>query len=83
MEISKEMVVELRDRSCCSMMECKKALEKYNDPLMAEGYLKYQGCAICIHPHDGMNKEEAYDHWVEEMAKSWKEYIMRERDYEE
>ena len=68
------MVSDLRDISGNSLMECKRALVKYDgDMLLAEGYLKYNGCAIFIRP------PHKYEDWVENKAQGWKKYRMDEK----
>lgn len=76
--ITSNMVKDLRDRTCVSLIECKRALEKCNeDVLLAEGYLKYNGCAIQINP------PEKYGEWVMSMAQKWKEHLMEEENAKE
>jgi len=58
-------VRELRDKTNVSLMECKRALDRYDgDMLLAEGYLKYNGCAI---------KVDDYEQWVERQVRGYKE----------
>jgi translation elongation factor EF-Ts len=63
-EVTVKMVMELRDATNISAMECSRALAKYNgDMLLAEGYLKYNGCAI---------KVDDYEKWVDDQAQGYK-----------
>ena len=72
-----EKIRELRDRTCISLTECKGALEKCDgDMFLAEGYLKYNGCAINIRP------PEKYDEWVMNMARGWKRHLLEKNDEE-
>ena len=71
-EITSELIIELRDKTNTSLQECKRALEKCNgDMLLAEGYLKYNGCAINVGGH------ENYKKWVMEMAEDYKTVAIR------
>ena len=57
-----------------SLIQCREALWKCKgDELLAEGYLKYNGCAINITP------KEAYDAWVMQKAREWKEHLENNR----
>lgn len=60
-----EMVKMLRDDSGAGMCECKAVLEKCEwDYLLAEGYLRYYGCAVNTYdvPHEewAMTGAQAY-----------------------
>ena len=77
MENKPNMIRDLRERTCVSMFECKKALERADgDKYLAEGYLKYDGCAIQINP------PHKYDDWVESMAQKWKKHLLEEENGE-
>lgn len=53
-----------------SRIQCREALWKCKgDELLAQGYLKYNGCAINITP------KEAYDEWVMQKAREWKKHL--------
>lgn len=53
-----------------SRARCREAIWKCKgDELLAQGYLKYDGCAINITP------KAAYDEWVMEKAREWKQYL--------
>jgi len=63
--MNEETVRKLRDITGAGLIDTKKALIRANgDLLLAQGILKYQGCAINVR---GM----AYDDWVMERARSW------------
>lgn len=66
-KITSQMVSDLRDMSGSSLMESKRALEKYDgDMLLATGYLKYKDCAI------NCGSKENKEKWVDEQARNWK-----------
>ena len=74
MQVTAAMINELREKASCSLMESQRALKKYNgDMLLAEGYLKYNGCAINV------GSKENYKIWVDEMAHSWKNSRVKEQ----
>jgi len=61
--ISAENIKELRDRSGAHVVECRDALLRCKgDLLLAEGYLKYYGCAINTYnmPHEEWAMKQAY-----------------------
>ena len=67
----------LREITGCGMMEAKKALVACNgDSLLAEGYLKYMGCAINVYPREGETREQAYMRWVWGMAEGYKRRLV-------
>ena len=73
MGITASLIKELRERTGAGMMECKKAIELCaGDSLLAEGYLKYQGLAVCIRA-PGKTDEEAYRDWVWANARRYAE----------
>ena len=77
-EPSSSEVLALRERSGAGIMICKKALEVCNgDFLLAEGYIKYYGCAINVRPKEGEIASEAYDKWVMEKAQEWTDLKLK------
>lgn len=73
-----ETVRDLRSRTGCGLMECQRALDKSEgDVLLAEGYLRYNGLAIHV-KKEGMSPSEAYNEWVWDRAREWKESQQRE-----
>jgi hypothetical protein len=63
------------------MMDCAMALEVCgSDHLLAEGYLKYMGCAINVRPKEGETQREAYMNWVMEKAREWKQVQVERRE---
>lgn len=68
-------VQRLYEAGCGSRAQCREALWKCKgDELLAEGYLKYNGCAINITP------KEAYDEWVMQKAREWKKHLESSRE---
>lgn len=66
-KITAEMVKNLREESGAGMMECKDALVKCKgDILLAEGWLKYYGCAINTY-------DMPHEEWALKRAQSYKE----------
>ena len=58
-----------------SRIQCREALWKCKgDELLAEGYLKYNGCAINITP------KVAYDEWVMQKAREWKKHLESKKE---
>ena len=59
-----DQIKALRNKTGLGLIDCKRALDKCNyDSLLAEGWLRYYGCAIHI--------EDGYDEWVMKSAKRW------------
>ena len=70
---SKLMGRELYERGLGSLVQCSDAMTKCDgDVLLAEGCLKYNGCAINVRPKKWQTREEAYSAWVMDMAHEWK-----------
>jgi translation elongation factor EF-Ts len=72
-EVSAMQVTILRRRTGASMMDATRAIKKADgDILLAQGILKYQGCAIHV---KGMTHEE----WVMKSAREWCRQIREGR----
>jgi len=68
-KVTAQMIKDLRDRSGAPMPACKDALVKCEgDELLAEGWLKYYGCAI--------NTSEPHEDWAMRNARSYKERVL-------
>ena len=78
-EILAKDVKYLREIVGCGLLEAKKALTwAEGDPLLAEGYLKYQGLAVTIR-REGMTDQEAYDWWVRKNAERYRKDVIEGR----
>jgi translation elongation factor EF-Ts len=63
---------ELSGKTGCGLFNAAAAYDRAKGDLkLAEGYIHYQGCAINVYPRDGETRKEAYDRWVEIMARKW------------
>ena len=72
-EVTPMQVTILRRRTGASMMDAKRALKKADgDLLLAQGILKYQGCAIHV-------KNMTHDEWVMQSAKEWCRKLRKDR----
>lgn len=75
--------IRLRDKTGFGLAQCNKALEKCNnDEVLAEAWLRYDGCAINVRPRPGETRQTAYDRWVMDRAKgprrsSWPVMLAR------
>lgn len=69
-KITTEGVFRLRDTTGEGLMACQRALVQCDgDNLLAEGWLRYAGCAVNV---SGMTYEE----WVMSRAKAYKARIL-------
>lgn len=67
-----DAVRRLRDRAGCGLKDAADALVwAGGNELLAEGYVHYRGCAVRVKPQNGETEAEAYDRWVERMARKW------------
>jgi len=72
-KITAQMVKDLRNETGAGMVECKAALEKCKgDILLAEGWLKYYGCAINTY-------DTPHEEWAMTGAQAWKRALLEER----
>ena len=66
------MIKELRNRSGAGMSEAKNALLRCDgDMLLAEGWLKYYGCAINTY-------DTPHEEWAMNAARGYKERVLRD-----
>ncbi len=66
----KDEVLELRNRTGAPLPACANAYKRADgDVLIAEGILKYDGCAINV-------KQGTYDEWVMCNAQGYKERVL-------
>ncbi len=68
--ITADMIKALRDRTGAGMHECSNALKRCNgDELLAEGWLKYYGCAINTY-------DKPHEQWAMECAEGYKRRVL-------
>ena len=68
------MIKALRDHTGVGLVECKNALVHCNgDALLAEGWLKYYGCAINTY-------DEPHEEWAMRNARAYKERVLKDPD---
>lgn len=71
-KVTGEMIKALRDRSGAGMQECAAALKHCKgDELLAEGWLKYYGCAINTY-------DKPHEQWAMEEAQGYKERVLKD-----
>lgn len=68
-KVTAEGVKSLRNRTGAGMVECKNALVHCKgDELLAEGWLKYYGCAI--------NTTEPHEDWAMRNAQGYRDRVL-------
>jgi len=68
-----EVIKELRNRTGAPLPACTRAYKRAEgDVLIAEGILKYDGCAINV-------KQGTYDEWVMRNAQGYKDSVLKDQ----
>ena len=66
-------IYELRNRTGAPLPACTRAYKRAEgDVLIAEGILKYDGCAVNV-------KQGTYDEWVMRMAQGYKDSVLKDQ----
>lgn len=78
--VTAEMVRDMRERTGAGMAEVRHAIALCDgDLLLAEGYLKFAGCAVSVRDEPGDQPGDGYRRWVWSRARAFAAALAPQR----